>query len=73
MLGTSASPNLYVALGAFLMLLGGLLATDFRGLGTRYIRLTLRNAPQTTVDRYRIWYGIVSAIGLVMFVSGLVA
>ena len=70
-LASTASPAIYVFGGALLLAFGGLLASDYRGLGTRYVRITLPNSSADTVRRYRLWYGVAAVIGLLSLVSGI--
>ena len=69
-----------MVLGAFAFFVGGILALDVGGIGTRYIRLTLRRGKddinrQAEVDRivrrYKFYFGTGSLLGLILFTSGL--
>jgi len=72
MIATStAGPAFYIVSGALLVIFGTALALDLRGLGTRYIRLTLRNAGDHTIRRYRVWYAVVAFIGCLLVLAGL--
>ena len=67
----------FIVLGAILFTAGTVFSSDFRGIGTRYIRLTLRKTPEITeaqariIRRNRIYYGIGAGIGLLMLLAGI--
>ena len=71
--GVPAGPLFYVVGGFVLLIAGVVLATNFRGLAERYVRLGLpsRDRAEANVSRYRTYYGVGAAVGLVMLVSGL--
>jgi hypothetical protein len=72
-----AGPLFYIVCGAILCVVGTILASDFRGIGTKYIHIALpknqieNESRKSSITRYRVIYGIASAIGLVMLVSGI--
>ena len=71
-----ASPWLYVFGGALLFVVGLIMASDYRGIATKYTQLLLPKLDTTTPARsrliklYRILYGFAAVVGLGMFVSG---
>ena len=81
--GANASPMFYTVFGALFAVLGALLAFDYRGFGTKYIELGLgivdRNRRLSEKNRqryisfYRFGYGVVSALGCLMFLSGILS
>jgi hypothetical protein len=72
-----AGPWVYVLLGLVLAASAGLLASNFHGLGEKYILLTARRDKMTDrqrariVKRYRIVYGVACVLGVLMVVSGI--
>jgi hypothetical protein len=72
----SAGPWFYIVCGAILSVVGGVLASDFRGIGTKYIQIALpknqieSDSRKSLIGRYRVMYGIAAIIGLGMIVSG---
>jgi len=71
--GQPAGPATYVILGAVLLAGGLVLVSNYRGLTQRYVGLALRSRgrSEASLARYRIWYGVVAALGLLMLVSGI--
>jgi hypothetical protein len=75
--GAPAGPGVYIVLGAVALVAGVFLAGNYRGLGTRYIRFTLRRTDPISplearlIKRYRFIYAITAVIGLGMIMSGI--
>jgi hypothetical protein len=73
---SAAGPWAYIVLGAVLLVVGTALASDFRGLGTRYIQIGRpaqeipMKASEKLANRYRIRYGVAALVGLILIVSG---
>ena len=78
--GGSAGPDFYIIAGAVALVLGTLLASDYRGWGTRYTRY-LSLSPRRTdvispaaarrIKHNRFRYGLVAVVGLILLVSGI--
>jgi hypothetical protein len=77
--GGTAGPGVYIVLGAVALVLGTLLATDYRGWGTKYILLGFRRTAVISpgrarfIRRHRVRYGIGAVVGLFMLVFGLLS
>lgn len=79
MIATSggAGPLIYIVLGAVLSVVGTILASDFRGIGSKYIQIALpknqidSDSRSSLITRYRVMYGIAVAVGLGMIISGI--
>jgi hypothetical protein len=75
--GAPAGPGVYIVLGAVALVAGVLLAGNYRGVGTKYIRFTLRRADPISplearlIRRYRVIYAITAVLGLGMLLSGI--
>jgi hypothetical protein len=75
--GSTAGPDFYIFAGAAALVLGTLLATDYRGWGTKYIQLALRRTDGSSpararlIRRNRFRFGLLAVVGLVLLVSGL--
>jgi hypothetical protein len=78
--GGTAGPDFYIIAGAVALVLGTLLASDYRGWGTRYTRY-LSLSPRRTdvispaaarrIKHNRFRYGLVAVVGLILLVSGI--
>jgi hypothetical protein len=72
----NAGPWAFIILGAILAFMGALLASNFRGIGSKYIQLALsRQALMTDsrkklVQRYRAFYGLAAVLGCLLVISG---
>jgi hypothetical protein len=79
MIATSggAGPLIYIVLGAVLSVVGTILASDLRGIGSKYIQIALpknqidSDSRSSLITRYRVMYGIAVAVGLGMIISGI--
>jgi hypothetical protein len=75
--GGTAGPGVYIVLGAVALVLGTVLATDYRGWGAKYILFGFRGTDVISPARarfircYRVKYGIGAVVGLFMLVVGL--
>jgi hypothetical protein len=73
----TAGPDAYIILGAIALVTGTILAANYRGVGTKYIRFTLRRTDPISplearlIKRYRFIYAITAVIGLGMILSGI--
>jgi len=71
-----AGPWIYILGGPLLVIVGLVMATDFRGSATKYTQIfmpkldTVTPARRRLIKVYRIIYGFVVVVGLGMFFSG---
>jgi hypothetical protein len=71
-----AGPVFFIVVGVFMVLLGSFLASDYRGLASKYIQIALPKqrilspGRKRIVRNYRTFYAISAVIGVLMIVSG---
>jgi hypothetical protein len=73
----TAGPVFYIVAGIFLLLVTSFLASNYKGLGAKWIQLALPKRDdldprrKRLIKRYRIYYGIAAVLGLLMIISGI--